>query len=388
MSERWIVRTLREMEPSLIRRLAAALLTLRDAIVLAGGDPDFPTPSHIVEAAVKALREGMTHYTPTQGIPQLREAIAGYYRRFGLEVNPEKEVIVTPGSQQALYLTLACTVESGDEVLIPDPSYLVYVPTVRFLGGRPVRFPLRSEGFHLDLEELKSKITDKTKIIILCSPNNPTGTVLTEEELRGVADLAEENDLLIISDEIYSEFIWEGRRHVSIASLPGMRVRSVVIVSFSKTFAMTGWRLGYLIAEGGLVEEMLKIQGNMVLCPAAHVQVAGVAALTGPWEPVRRMAEEYRRRREFMARRLDGIEGVACPKPEGAFYLFPDISEISQSSVEFCRGLMKEKEVAIVPGSAFGLLGEGHVRIPLVKPIEVLEEAARRIEAYIEERRA
>lgn len=383
MSERWARGILREMEPSLIRRLAAALMMLKDVIVLAGGDPDFPTPSHIVEAAVKALKEGVTHYTPTQGIPQLREAIAAYYKKFSVEVNPEKEVIVTPGSQQALYLTLACTVEPGDEVLIPDPSYLVYVPTVRFLGGKPVRFALKAEGFHLDLEEIKARITDRSKILILCSPNNPTGTVFTEEELKGVAELAEEHDLLVISDEIYSEFVWDGRRYVSMASIPGMKERTVVVVSFSKTFAMTGWRLGYLIAPGGLVEQMLKIQGNMVLCPTAHVQVAGVAALTGPWEPIKKMAEEYNRRREYLVKRLNEIEGINCPRPEGAFYLFPDISEVSKSSVEFCEGLMKEKRVAIVPGSAFGPHGEGHVRIPLVKPIEVLEEAAKRIEDYV-----
>jgi aspartate/methionine/tyrosine aminotransferase len=212
--------------------------------------------------------------------------------------------------------------------------------------------------------------------------------VLTGKELRGVAELAEEHDFLVVSDEIYSEFIWDGRKHISIASLPGMRERTVVIVSFSKTFAMTGWRLGYLIADGALVDEMLKMQGNMILCPAAHVQVAGVAALKGPWEPIERMAEEYNRRREFMAKRLNEIEGVSCPKPEGAFYLFPDISEASNSSVEFCRGLMEEKRVAIVPGSAFGPHGEGHVRIPLVKPMEVLEEAANRIEAYIREHKA
>ena len=388
MSERWARGILREMKPSLIRRLAAALMMLKDVIVLAGGDPDFPTPSHIVEAAVKALKEGMTHYTPTQGIPQLREAIAAYYKKFGVEVDPEKEIIVTPGSQQALYLTLASTVEPGDEVLIPDPSYLVYVPTVRFLGGKPVRFTLKAEGFHLDLEEIKARITDRSKILILCSPNNPTGTVFTEEELKGVAELAEEHDLLVISDEIYSEFVWDGRRYVSMASIPGMKERTVVVVSFSKTFAMTGWRLGYLIAPGGLVEQMLKIQGNMVLCPTAHVQVAGVAALTGPWEPIRKMAEEYNRRREYLVKRLNEIEGINCPKPEGAFYLFPDISEVSKSSVEFCEGLMKEKRVAIVPGSAFGPHGEGYVRIPLVKPIEVLEEAANRIEAYVKGHRA
>lgn len=389
MKKRWASKPLREMEPSPFRVIAEKVADLKDVIMLVGGDPDFATPPHIVEAAIEALKEGVTHYTPTSGLPTLREAISKYYGKFDLELDPREELIVTPGGQQALYLTLSSTLGPGDGVLVPDPSYVVYASTIRFLGAEPVPFPIKNhEGFHLDVEELEANISDRTKMIIICNPNNPTGTVFSKEELEAVAQLAKRHDLLVVSDEIYSEFVWDGRKHHSIAAMPGMRERTVVIASFSKTFAMTGWRLGYLIADGALVSQMLKLQGNMVLCPAAFVQMAGVAALEGPWEPVEEMAREYERRRNCLTNRLDEIDGINCPKPEGAYYLFPDISEVCESSFKFRDRLLEEQRLAITAGINFGSLGEGHIRIPLVRPIEVLIEAANRIESYVREVRS
>ncbi len=388
MSGRWASKRLKEMEPSPFRSVAARLLGMKDVIKLSSGDPDFATPPHIIEAAHRALSEGATHYTPTSGLPRLKEAISEYYRKFDLNVDPNAEVIVTPGSQQALYLTLASVLGPGDEVLISDPSYTVYEPTIKFLGARPVRFPLdRENNFHPDLDAMEAKVSDRTKMILICTPNNPTGTVLSKTDLEAVAQVAREHDLLVVSDEIYSEFIWGDGRHLSIAALPGMKERTVVIVSFSKTFAMTGWRLGYLIADGALVKQMLKLQGNMVLCPAAFVQMAGVAALTGPWEPVKAMRREYEDRVNFLAGRLDEIDGVSCPKPEGAFYLFPDISQVCTSSRKFCDGLLEERKLAATAGVHFGPLGEGHIRLALVRPVDVLSEAADRIESHVKESR-
>jgi aminotransferase len=292
--------------------------------------------------------------------------------------------MVTPGSQQALFLTLLSTLDQGDEVLIPNPSYTIYSPIVKYLGARPVRFSLSKEhNFHIEAQALGEKVSDKTKIIILCSPNNPTGTVLNREDLEAIARVAIQNDLLVLSDEIYSEFVWEGRKHLSVPSYQDMKERTVVIVSFSKTFAMSGWRLGFLIANSSLVERMLRLQGNIVLCPSAFVQMAGIAALKGSWRPVKKMAQEYEKRINFMSERLDELEGISCLKPEGAFYIWADISEISESSRKFCEDLLMQKQVVAVAGRNFGSLGEGYIRLAMVKPIEDLCEAADRIESFI-----
>jgi aspartate/methionine/tyrosine aminotransferase len=383
MSVRWASKSLKEMEPNPFGAIRQKIQNMKDVVNLSSGDPDFPTPPHIVEAAYKALKEGWTHYTLTNGIPELREEIAKYYRKFEVNVDPEGEIIVTPGSQQALYLTLASILDPGDEVLVSNPSYTVYSPVIKYLKARPVFFPLdRENGFHIDASAIEEKISERTKIILICTPNNPTGTVFDSRDLKVVAKVAEENDLLVISDEIYSEFVWSGR-HRSIASLPGMKERTVVIVSFSKTFAMTGWRLGYLIANRKLVGMMLDLQGNMVLCPAGFVQMAGVAALKGSWEPVLSMSREYERRVEYVANRLDELEGVSCQKPEGAFYVWADVSELSESSLSFCEDLIEKKKMVALSGSYFGSNGDGFIRLALVKPMDTLVEAMNRFESYV-----
>jgi len=373
------------MEPNPFGAIRQKLRNMKDVVNLSSGDPDFPTPLHIVEAAYKALKEGVTHYTLTNGIPELREEIAKYYKKFEVNVDPEEEIIVTPGSQQALYLTLASTLDPGNEVLVPNPSYTVYSPVIKYLRARPVLFPLdRENGFHIDARAIEEKISERTKIILICTPNNPTGTVFDSRDLKVVAKVAEENDLLVISDEIYSEFVWSGR-HRSIASFPGMKERTVVIVSFSKTFAMTGWRLGYLIANRELVSMMLGLQGNMVLCPAGFVQMAGVAALRGSWDPVLSMAREYERRVEYVVNRLDELEGISCQKPEGAFYVWADVSELSESSLSLCEDLIEKKKMVALSGSYFGSNGDGFIRLALVKHIDILVEAMNRFELYIKE---
>ena len=379
---RWVSNSLRSMEPNPFGAIRQKLQGMTDVINLSSGDPEFSTPPHIVEAAIKAMKSGETHYTMTNGIPELRAEISKYYTKFQVKTNPE-EIIVTPGSQQALYLVLASILDPMDEVLVPNPSYTVYSPIINYLKGKPVPYDLdRDNGFHVDLDAIMEKVTDKTKALLLCSPNNPTGTVLNDKDLAMVSKVAEENDLLIISDEIYSEFIWEGK-HRSIASIPGMKERSVIIVSFSKTFAMTGWRLGYLIANKELTKMMLGLQGNMVLCPTAFVQRAGVAALSGSWEPVRSMAHEYLDRINYVTGRLSNMEGLSCERPEGAFYAWVDISKLSDSCEDFCDDLISEVGLVAVAGTHFGSAGEGYIRLALVKPMNVLVEAMDRMESYV-----
>ena len=383
MGKRWISKNLKKMEPDPFGELREKIRHMSNVINLSSGDPDFPTPSHIVEAAYRALQDGYTHYTLTSGLPELKEEIAQYQRKFNMNLNPEGEILVTPGSQQALFLTLTSILNNADEVLIPDPSYTVYSPIIKYLGAKPIIFPLnRENNFHIDLPTLEKKISPKTKALIICSPNNPTGTVFSDADLETVAAIAIENELLVISDEIYSEFVWKGK-HKSIATYPGMKNRTVVIVSFSKTFSMTGWRLGYLIANQELTQMMGGLQANMVICPAGFVQRAGLAALQGSWEPVTLMAQEYEKRVDYVVQRLNALKGISCRKPEGAFYVWVDVSALCPSSIDFCNDLLEKKALITMAGKYFGQQGEGFVRLALVKPMDVLTEALDRMDSYI-----
>ena len=383
MGKRWVSKNLKKMEPDPFGELREKIRHMSNVINLSSGDPDFPTPSHIVEAAYRALQDGYTHYTLTSGLPELKEEIAQYQRKFNMNLDPEGEILVTPGSQQALFLTLTSILNNADEVLIPDPSYTVYSPIIKYLGAKPIIFPLNKENnFHIDLTALEKKISPKTKALIICSPNNPTGTVFSDADLETVAAIAKENELLVISDEIYSEFVWKGK-HKSIATYPGMKNRTVVIVSFSKTFSMTGWRLGYLIANQELIQMMEGLQANMVICPAGFVQRAGLAALQGSWEPVTSMAQEYERRVDYVVQRLNALKGISCRKPEGAFYVWVDVSALCPSSIDFCNDLLEKKALITMAGKYFGQQGEGFVRLALVKPMDVLTEALDRMDSYI-----
>jgi len=305
-------------------------------------------------------------------MPDLKEALANYHGRYGTDWDPAEEVIVTPGSTPALFMSFLGTLNRGDEVVFFEPYYMGYYPLIDYLDLRAIPVTLKEERrFHFEMEALSGRITPRTRMIVLCSPNNQTGTVFTGEELAGIAELAIENDLFVLSDEIYDQFVWDGLRHHSIAALPGMRERTIIIMSFSKTFAMTGWRLGSIMGDRSLIRGLRKVPiGGR---PATFIQKAGVAALTGPWGPVEEFRVEYRRRRDYLVKRLNEIEGMSCVSPEGAFYAFPNLEATGQRSIEFCEGLLRERKVAIVPGVAFGDAGEYHVRIPLVKPIESLE---------------
>jgi aspartate/methionine/tyrosine aminotransferase len=379
--KRFIERRLAAMRPRSHARVVAMARGMEGVINLAGGDPDFDTPGHITEAAVEALREGKTHYPPTHGLPGLRKAIADYYGKYGAEWDGS-EVTVTAGSGVSLFVSMAGTVNPGEEVVVLEPYFMAYSNLIEYLGAREVGVALEEEnGYRLDVEALKEKITPKAKMIVLCNPNNPSGTVYIKEELAGIADVARDNDLLVLSDEVYNEFVWDGREHVSIASLPGMKERTIVSNSFSKTFAMTGWRLGYVLADKPIATRLQRIPVGYRTNTFA--QLAAVEALKGPWEPVKMMAEEYDRRRCFMVPRLSEIDGISCHMPEGAFYLFPNIGGLCKSSEEFCESLLLGKKILARPGTAFGVSGEHHMRIPLIKPVEVLEKIADAIEDHV-----
>lgn len=370
------------MEVPLYRKMIAKARGVKGALTILGGDPDFETPKHVRDAALTAMNEGWTHYPVMGGMPDLKEALASYHSRYGTDWDSTDEVIVFPGSTPALYISFVGTLNRGDEVILFEPYYMGYTPLIDYLDLNVIPVHLKEEKrYHIDKEELQGRVTSKTKMIVLCSPNNPTGTVFTEEELEGIAELAEENDLLVISDEIYDQFIYDERKHHSIAALPGMRERTIVIMSFSKTFAMTGWRLGSIMADESITSSLRRIPiGGR---PATFIQKAGVAALTGPWEPVEEFRREYRLRRDHLVKRLNEIEGINCISPEGAFYLFPNFEAVGQKSIEFCEGLLEEQKLATVPGIAFGATGEYHIRIPLVKSIDYLNKCADAMENYV-----
>jgi aspartate/methionine/tyrosine aminotransferase len=357
----------------------------KNIIHLEIGEPDFDTPQNIKEAAVKALYAGYTHYVPAAGIPELREAIAEYISKTReIPVDPE-EVVVTPGAKPIIFLTILACVNPGEEVLYPNPGFPIYESVIKFVGAKPVPIPLKEENdFRIDHEYVKEKITEKTKMIILNSPENPTGGVLTRDDLKLIADcIAERDDLIVLSDEIYSRIIYEGS-HESIASLPGMKEKTVILDGFSKTYAMTGWRLGYGVMRKDLAEKITQLMINSNSCTCAFIQMAGIEALKGPQDSVDRMVAEFRKRREIIVEGLNRIKGVTCKKPKGAFYVFPNITGTGMRSKELSDYLLNEVGVAVLPGTSFGNYGEGYLRISFANSVENIKEALRRIEAALE----
>lgn len=381
MTEKFIEKRLASMKTHSHAKIVSMAAGMEGVMNLGGGDPDFDTPAHIRDAAIKALNEGKTHYPPNQGLPDLRKAIAEYHGRDNVDWTPS-EVTVTAGSGIALFVSMAGTVNPGEEVILPEPYFLDYANIVEYLGAKEVGVALDEErGYRLDTEDLKERATKKTKMIVLCNPNNPSGTVYTEAELKAIAEVAVDKDILVLSDEVYREFVWDGRRHMSIASLPGMKERTILCSSFSKTFAMTGWRLGYFLADEAIAKRLQKIP--IGYRTNTFTQIAGVTAMKGPRDSVEKMTKEFDRRRRFMAPRLEEIEGISCHTPEGAFYLFPNIRGLGVKSEPFCESLLKEKKLVVRPGTAFGKSGEYHMRIPLIKPVNVLEEIAAKIEDHV-----
>jgi len=369
----------KSLEPSGIMAIFEKAHGLKDVIRLEVGEPDFDTPEHIKNAAKEALEKGFTHYTSSAGILPLREAIAEKTEKeTGVEVDPRREVVVTDGGSCALTLAMMATLNPGDEVLISDPAW-PYGPSIKMAEGVPVRYGLlEKEGFRIDFDDLRSKISRKSKMVLINSPNNPTGSVLDRRELEDLSEIALENDLLVISDEVYEKLIYDAK-HMSVLSLPEMKERTILANSFSKTYAMTGWRVGYAIASEDIAREMAKLNLYLNTCSTSFAQVAALEALRGPQDCVRAMADQYRKRIDLM---LQGLErmSVPCVKPRGAFYLFPDFSGFSHSSHEIAMMLLEKAHVSTAPGIAFGQRGEGHLRLSCANSIENLGEALGRIE--------
>jgi aminotransferase len=353
-----------------------------DTINLGIGEPDMNTPEPICDAASRAMRQGRTHYTANAGIHELREKIADYLSKFGVRRSPSDEIIVTCGAMGALSMLLMCTIDKGDEVLIQDPQWLNYASQIALTGGVPVRVPVYEQNnFLLNPEDLESRIRPAAKIIMLNSPNNPTGAVLDRSILERIADIAVKNDLLVVSDEVYCELLYDGREHVSIASFDGMEDRTVVINSLSKTFAMTGWRVGYAAGRAELVKKMTYLQENLVSCAPALSQYAGIYALDNMCGAAE-MRETYARRRNILVNGLNSIENIECRVPAGAFYAFPNIKRTGYSSNEFAESLLEEAHVVVIPGSAFGENGEGYLRISYAASEEEIKEAVTRIKCF------
>ncbi len=372
-----------EIQPSGIRRFFDAASTMSNVISLGVGEPDFDTPWHVREEGIYSLEKGRTFYTGNSGLLELREEIGRYLdRRFGLSYSAD-EILVTVGGSEAIDIGFRTMLDPGDEVIIPEPCYVSYLPCVKLAGGVPVRLPLEEKDqFKLTKEKLLSAITDKTKILVLPFPNNPTGAILNREELQIIADIVKEHDLFVMSDEIYSELNYEGG-HVSIASIPGMRERTIVINGFSKSYAMTGWRLGYAAGPKEIMKQMLKIHQFVIMCAPTTSQYAAIEALRNGDEDVRRMRESYDERRRFLVNALNEMD-LPCFEPKGAFYVFPNISAYGMTSEEFARRLLEQERVAVVPGTAFGECGEGFLRISYAYSIDNLKKALDKIEKFID----
>ena len=376
-------RCARELRPSGIRKFFDLAATMEGVISLGVGEPDFKTPYSIRRAGIESLEKGRTWYTANAGLVELRRQIAAYLaRRFGLSYT-EKEVLVTVGGSEAIDLCIRACLDPGDEVLIPEPCFVCYDPITRMAGGVPVPIVTRAEeGFRLTPEALEAAITPRTKVLVLPYPNNPTGAIMKQEHLEAIAQVLRQRDIIVLSDEIYAELTFEGK-HVSIASLPGMAERTVVVNGFSKAYAMTGWRLGYAAGPQEIIRVMTKLHQFAIMCAPTTSQYAAIEAMKSCDDEIERMAVQFGMRRGLMVGSLNRM-GLTCADPLGAFYVFPSIRATGLSSQEFCERLLREQRVAVVPGDAFGQSGEGHVRISYSYSVDHLIEALRRIEIFVE----
>lgn len=373
---------IRSIPPSGIRKFFDIVSEIDDAISLGVGEPDFDTPWHIREEGIYSLEQGRTFYTSNAGLKELKEEICRYLKKTQNIKYSEHEVFITVGGSEAIDVAFRAMLDAGDEVLIPQPSYVSYEPCTILAGGKPVIIELKEENeFRLTKEELLNAITDKTKILVLPFPNNPTGAIMEKEDLMDIAEVVKEKDLYVLSDEIYSELTYSGN-HVSIASLPGMKERTVLINGFSKAYAMTGWRLGYAAAPEAILEQMLKIHQFAIMCAPTTSQYAAIEALRNGGPDVKKMRDSYNQRRRFLLNEFEKI-GFDCFTPYGAFYTFPSIKKFGMSSDEFAERLLKEQKVAVVPGTAFGACGEGYLRISYAYSIEDLKLALERIAEFI-----
>lgn len=381
-------KTIKTIEPSGIRKFFDLVSELDDAISLGVGEPDFDTPWHIRDEGIYSLEKGRTFYTSNAGLKELKVEISKYLnRRFGLQYDYNKEILVTVGGSEAIDIAMRAMLDPGDEVLIPQPSYVSYLPCCVLANGTPVTIELKAENeFRLTAEELEAAITPKTKLLVMPFPNNPTGAVMEKKDLEAVAEVIKKHDLFVLSDEIYCELTYL-EKHVSIASLPGMRERTIVVNGFSKSHAMTGWRLGYAYGPAEIIKQMLKIHQFAIMCAPTTSQYAAVEALKNGDEDVAMMREQYDARRRYLMERFKEM-GLECFEPFGAFYVFPCIKEFGMTSDEFANRLLQTKKVAVVPGTAFGDSGEGFIRISYAYSLDDLKIALERVEEFITELRA
>lgn len=379
----FLAKRMEEREPGVRQKMLALAREFKDVINLGRGDPDLKTPAHIIEAAKKALDEDATHYTPGGGLPDLRRAIAKKLSIDNrIEVDPENEIIVTVGAQEAIILSILSLINPGEEIIVPEPRYTAYDNAVKLAGGITVPVITKPEhNFEMRAEDVKEVITEKTKAILLISPNNPTGAVISEENLKGIADLAQREDLVIISDELYEKLVFDDLSYCSIASFPGMFERTITINGFSKAYSMTGWRVGYVAGPKDLITPMQNLKFSFTICASAVCQRAALAALTGPQDCVAMTAAIYNERRNIAMRELDAL-GIDYVVPKGAFYIFPDIRKFGMTSYEFATNLLRNAGVFTFPGTAFGAAGEGFIRISLLLPKEKIVEGFQRISRF------
>jgi aminotransferase len=384
----FISKTVAPIKPSGIRKFFDIVTEMKDAISLGVGEPDFDTPWHIRDEGIYSLEKGRTFYTSNAGLMPLREEICNYMKRkLGLTYDPKKEVLITVGGSEAIDIALRAVIDPGDEVLIPQPSYVSYEPCAILAGAKPVTIELTGDNdFRLTAAQLEEKITEKSKVLILPFPNNPTGSIMEKADLEAIAPIIEKHDLLVLSDEIYSELTYK-EKHVSIASLPGMQERTIVINGFSKAYAMTGWRLGYACGPEAILAQMTKIHQFCIMCAPTTSQYAAIEALKNGDEDIAKMREAYNQRRRFLLHAFSEM-GIPCFEPYGAFYIFPCIKEFGMTSDEFATRLLMEEKVAAVPGTAFGDSGEGYLRISYAYSIENLKIAMERIGRFVEKLRA
>jgi aminotransferase len=384
MTNKYISDRVANLKPSGIRKFFDIAASMENVISLGIGEPDFDSPSRVIQAGIRALQEGHTHYTANAGLLPLREQLCAHLNKlYGVEYDPKTEVVITVGGSEALYLAATALLNNGDEVIIPSPCFVSYQAQVELAGGVPVEIPCRMEdNFDVDPAAIEAAVTPRTKAILLGFPNNPTGAVATRERLLEIARIAEKHDLIVISDEIYDRLVYGGHKHVCFPSLPGMRERTILLGGFSKDYAMTGWRIGYALAPAGLIVGLLRVHQYAVMSSPTVAQIAAMEALADVDGDVEKMRREYDRRRQLVVRELNRI-GLPTFEPKGAFYAFPKVSASGLDEETFAEKLLYEERVAIVPGTAFGAGGEGFCRVSYATSYEKLEEAMRRIERFM-----
>jgi len=377
----------KEIPTSGIRKMFDLAQKYNDAINLSIGEPDFPTPPHIFEAAIQAMKAGCTHYTTNAGFLEFREAASEKLRKENhVDADPATEIMATAGAMGGLSVAMLTVIDPGDEVLVPSPGFPNFAAQVFLANGRSIPYPLKEENkFRVNPDDIVERIKPRTKAILINSPSNPTASVLKEKELKSIADIALEHDLLVISDEAYEAILYDGAKHVSIASLPEMKERTISIFTFSKTYAMTGWRIGYVVANKKIIDGMLEFQEHILVHPSSISQMAAIAALRGPKDHVRMMVKEYAERRKLITNELNTMPGITCLKPEGAFYVFPNVKKLGMSSTDVAIRFLEKARIITVPGIAFGEYGEGYIRISYSTSKEKIAEAMSRMRKTLQE---